>query len=66
MSHRGLAMVHVCHGLLQVVVILLTELHNSIFAIEALANHFVCLYKLVNFSRQLIVLVADDADVIVH
>ena len=59
-------MVHISHRLLQVVVIFLTKLHNSVFAIKALANHFICLYKLVDLPRQLVVLMADDADVIVH
>ena len=59
-------MVNVRHRLLQVVVILLAELHDSIFAVETLTDHFICLYKLVDFSRQFVILVADYADVIVH
>ena len=59
-------MVDICHGLLQVVVIFLAELHDPVFAIKTLSDDLVGLDKLVNFSRQFIVLVADHADVIVH
>ena len=59
-------MVHVGHRLLQVVVIFLAELHHSILAIKSLSDHFVCLDKLINLSSQLIVLMTDDSDMIVH
>lgn len=59
-------MVNVCHGLLQVVVIFLAELHDSVFAIEALSDDLVGLDELVDLPRQLVVLVAHDANVIVH
>ena len=59
-------MVHVCHGLLQVVVIFLAELHDSVFAVEALPDDLVGLDELIDLSRQLVVLVAHDANVIVH
>ena len=36
------------------------------FAIKSGANHFVCLHKLIYLSGQLVVLVADDTDVVVH
>ena len=59
-------MVDVCHALLQVVVIFLAELHDSVFAIEALSDDLVGLDELVDFPSQLVVLVAHDANVIVH
>ena len=60
------AMVDICHGLLQVVIIFLSELHDSVFAIKSLPNDLVRLDKLVDLSRQFVILVADDANVIVH
>jgi hypothetical protein len=59
-------MVNVSHRLLQVVVILLPQLHDSILAVEALTNHLICLDELINFSGQLVILVTDDSNVIVH
>ena len=59
-------MVDICDRLLQVVVIFLAELHDPVFAIKTLSDDLVGLDKLVNFSRQFVVLVADHADVIVH
>ena len=59
-------MVHVGHRLLQVVVIFLPELHHSILAIKSLSDHFVCLDDLINLPSQLIVLMTDHSDMIVH
>ena len=66
MANWGLAMVDVLHWLLQVVVVLLSELHDSVLAIQSLPNNFIRLNELVDFPRQFIVLVADHANVIVH
>ena len=66
MANWGLAMLNVLHWLLQVVVVLLPELHDSVLAIQSLPNNFVRLHELVDFPRQFIVLVADHANVIVH
>ena len=61
-----LAAVNFCHRLLQVVVILMAELVDAIFPIEALTDHLVCLHELVDFASEFIILVADDADVVIH
>ena len=66
MANWGLAMVDVLHWLLQVVVVLLPELHDSILAVQPLPYNFIRLHELVDFPRQFIVLVADHANVIVH
>ena len=52
--------------LLQVVIVPFTQLMHSILSVKSLSDHFVCLDKLVDFSGEFVVLVADDADVIVH
>ena len=61
-----LASVNFRHGLLQVVVILIAKLVDAIFPIEALADHLVSLHELVDFACEFIILVADDADVVIH
>ena len=61
-----LAAVNFRHRLLQVVVILMAKLVDTIFPIEALSDHFVGLHKLVNFASEFVILVADDADVVIH
>ena len=52
--------------LVQLVVVLLTDLLNTVLSIQPLSNDLVSLHKLVNLLGKLIVLVADDANVIVH
>ena len=63
---RRLAAVNFSHRLLQVIVILMAELVDAIFPIEALADNLVSLHELVNFACEFIILVADDADVVIH
>ena len=59
-------MVHLLDRLLQVVIILLTKLHDTVLSIEALADDFVCLHELIDFACKFVVLVADDSDMVVH
>ena len=54
------------HRLRQVVVVFLTQLAHTVLAVQSLSNYLVCLHKLVDFASELVVLVADYADVIVH
>ena len=44
----------------------MAKLVDTIFPIEALSDHFVGLHKLVNFASEFVILVADDADVVIH
>lgn len=50
----------------QLVVILLSKLSHPILSVQFLSNLLVCTHKLVNLSRQLVILVRDDTDVVVH
>ena len=59
-------MVHLLNRLLQIVVILLTKLIDTVLSIETLTDHFVCLHELVDLASKFIVLVADDSDMVVH
>lgn len=59
-------MVHLLDRLLQVVIILLTKLHDTVLPIEALTDDFVCLHELVDFTSKFVVLVADNSDMVVH
>ena len=61
-----LASMNFSHRLLQVVVILMAKLVDAIFPIEALSDDLVCLHKLVDLPSEFIILVADDADMIIH
>ena len=61
-----LAAVNFRHRLLQVIVILIAKLVDAIFPIEALTDDLVCLHELVDFASEFIILVADDADVVIH
>ena len=61
-----LAAVNFRHRLLQVIVILIAKLIDAIFPIEALTDDLVCLHELVDFASEFIILVADDADVVIH
>ena len=54
------------HRLSQIVVVLFTQLRYTVLAIKSLTNDLVCLHELVDFASELVVLVADDANVIVH
>ena len=63
---RRLATRNLVHRLLQVIVVLLTKLCHAVFAIQPLPDDFICLHELINFTSQLIVLVGNDADMVVH
>ena len=62
----GLGSVHFSHGRLEFVLIFGPYLSDSVFAVEALSYHFVSSDELVDLAGQLIVLVGDHSDVIVH
>lgn len=59
-------MVDLGDRLLQVVVILFSKLHDTVLSVQSLSDNFVCLNELVDLTGQFVVLVADDADVVVH
>lgn len=59
-------MSHFCNWLLQLVVISIAKLFNTIFSIKPLSNDFIGLDELVNFSSKFIILVADNSYVIIH
>ena len=61
----GLA-VHFCDRSLQLVVISLPYFHHAILSVQSLPNHFVRLNELVNFSCELIILVANNSDMTIH
>ena len=65
-ANGRLAVVDLGNRLLQVVVVLFAQLGNAVLPVQPLPNHLVCLDELVDLAGQLVVLVADDADVVVH
>ena len=54
------------HRLLQLVVVSIAELFNTVLPVQPLPDDLVSLHKLVNLPRQLIILVAHNPDVVVH
>ena len=52
--------------LLQLIIIPIAQLLNAVFPIKSLSYDFISLDELVDFSRQLIVLMANNSNVIVH
>jgi hypothetical protein len=60
------AFVDLVQGVGKLLIISLSNLLYSCFAIESLSNGFICLHKLVKFFRQLIILVSNDSDVVVE
>lgn len=65
-AHGRLAVRNLLHRLLQVVVVLFTKLGHPVLAVKSLPDDFVCLDELVDLASEFVVLVGDDADVIVH
>lgn len=59
-------MVDFCKRLVQIVIVLFPQLLHSALPVQSLSDDFVCLYELVNLSSKLVVLVADNSDVVVH
>lgn len=59
-------MVNFCNRLVQIVIVLFPQLLHSALPVQSLSDHFVCLYELVDFSSELVVLVANHSDVVVH
>ena len=60
------AVAHFSVGLLQVVVVSLTDFLDTILPVESLSYHFVCLDELINLFGQLVILMAYNSNVIVH
>lgn len=54
------------NGLSEMVLVALAKLIHAILPVKSLSDHFVSLDKLVNLPGQLIILFANDADVVVH
>jgi len=48
------------------VLISLSEFLDSILTVETLSDYFIGLYELINLSGKFIILVRNDADVIIH
>ena len=59
-------MAYLGHGLLEIVLVPLSEFSDSVLTVESLSDDFISLHKLVNLASELIILVGDDTDVIVH
>lgn len=57
---------HFLNRLRQIVFIFISQFHNAALSIQSLSDNLVRLHELVDFSSELIVLVADDSDVVVH
>lgn len=57
---------HLGQGLLQRVLVFLSNLLHPVLAVQPLSDHLVRLHKLVDFSCELVVLVAHYPDVTVH
>lgn len=57
---------HFLDGLRQLVVIFLADLLHSVLPVKPLSDNFICLHELVDLAGQFVVLVAHDADVVVH
>ena len=54
------------HRLLQLVVVSIAELFNTVLPVQSLPDDLIGLHKLVDLPRQLIVLVAHNPNVVVH
>jgi len=52
--------------LLQIVVVPLTNLLDAVLSVQSLPDDLVGLHKLVDLLSQLVVLVTDNSDVVVH
>lgn len=65
-SNRGLAFVNFLNRLGQIVFIFISKLHHTALPVQSLSNNLVRLHELVDFSSKLIVLMADNSDVVVH
>jgi hypothetical protein len=52
--------------LLQVVVVLLAEFHHAVLAVQSLSDHFVRLHELVDLAGELVVLVANHSNMVIH
>ena len=62
---RGLAL-HDLVRVAQLLLIALAQLCHAVLSVQLLPNFLVGSHELVDLPRQLIVLVADDPDVVVH
>ena len=50
----------------QVVIVLLAKVGDTMLAIQTLSDHLVRLHKLIDLASKLVVLVANDSDMVVH
>jgi len=62
---RGLAL-HDLVRVAQLLLIALAQLSHAILPVQLLPNFLVGSHELIDLPRQLVVLVADDSDVVVH
>ncbi len=65
-SNRGLAFVDFLNRLGQIVIVFISQLHHAALPVQSLSDNLVRLHELVDFSGELIVLMADNSDVVVH
>jgi len=61
-----LAVLNLCDRLLQVVIVFFPELHHAVLAVQSLSDYFVRLHELVDLTSQLVILVANHSNVVVH
>ena len=66
MSKWRSAVGHFMVRLLQIVVVPLTNLLDAVLSVQSLPDDLVGLHKLVDLLGQLVVLVTDNPDVVVH